>query len=310
MAAIKACFNCKICDNVFIEPVILPCGNSICQSHVTFEEIFTCQICSLEHPIPKEGFIANKLIKDLITTKIHDNLSEKNNQQILNSFSLLENTIQEIEHLEKNPDDFITDFFAKLIHKIDLKREENKIDAEKHFQNVSSELNTLKDDQNLEKIVYYRCPLRKFSSYFTINELKVFKENTKTKKELAISYLENIDRKKEECVNEVESLYTQLLDEMTEKRNNCMKFSETKKLSVSIKTKIEKIKLNLDEFNQNLKQIFFTDELYDSIKQKTNDDRILLNNAIRDFKNELLLEKGFDLEKKEFEFPKFSKIIL
>lgn len=159
MANVRSCFTCKICESFFVDPVILPCGNSVCLSHTEEKELFNCQICSLEHTISIKDLIPNKFIEDLIATKIHENFPTKKHQQILNSFSLLEKVVKELENLENNPQVFISEFFDKLINKIDIKREEVKIEFEENFLSYLKELDTLKNDPKLKEIKFFNRKL-------------------------------------------------------------------------------------------------------------------------------------------------------
>ena len=53
----------KNCGKFFENPILLPCGNTICRNHIneqTSEKIsgkfFLCSLCDESHKIPDEGF--------------------------------------------------------------------------------------------------------------------------------------------------------------------------------------------------------------------------------------------------------------
>ena len=65
---------CPCCKNVYSEPVILPCGQSICKSHVkdsltskNNKQYFNCGMCKKEHEAGVDGsFPVNEKVDDLV----------------------------------------------------------------------------------------------------------------------------------------------------------------------------------------------------------------------------------------------------
>ena len=63
--------KCKNCNLIFENPITLPCGNTLCHSHLNdFNQKFICCFCHKEHLIPEDDFCVNKSILNII-----DNLS-------------------------------------------------------------------------------------------------------------------------------------------------------------------------------------------------------------------------------------------
>lgn len=66
---IKHLYNCSQCNQLLVEPVTIPCGYSVCKRHLdeqlsrktNEESTFQCGICLVEHCVPREGFVINKL---------------------------------------------------------------------------------------------------------------------------------------------------------------------------------------------------------------------------------------------------------
>ena len=75
-------FECEICNEIFEQPILLPCGKTICNKHVsdmtnTSKRIKTevsderkvkihCSLCHCDHIQPIDGFEIDKSIEKLI----------------------------------------------------------------------------------------------------------------------------------------------------------------------------------------------------------------------------------------------------
>ena len=65
---VKNLFNCEQCSQLLVDQVTLPCGSSVCKSHLdeliekTTKETskFECELCKEKHYIPEKGFFVNK----------------------------------------------------------------------------------------------------------------------------------------------------------------------------------------------------------------------------------------------------------
>lgn len=62
-------FNCKLCSKLFVDPVTISCGNTICLSHLkgyTSQKTFDCKCCDKQYTVPNEGgFAINIFIQSL-----------------------------------------------------------------------------------------------------------------------------------------------------------------------------------------------------------------------------------------------------
>ena len=58
--------ECLMCKNKFEQPVLLPCGHTVCKKHSTLNNQISCAECDQTHEIPKKGFPENKLADRLI----------------------------------------------------------------------------------------------------------------------------------------------------------------------------------------------------------------------------------------------------
>jgi len=137
-------FNCKVCKGVLVDPIILPCGETVCKMHT--DEIIKgeCMSCSEIHKAPQNGFPSNKFAKnqlDLKVNKISLNFSQfKKYSQIIQD---LNENLNETETIQKDPDNYIFEYFGELKRQVDLRRE-----------TLIEDINTYSDEliQKIEKL--------------------------------------------------------------------------------------------------------------------------------------------------------------
>ena len=144
---INALFNCKICKNVLVDPILLPCGETVCKVHQDKVSKGKCMSCSGTHTAPKEGFPENRIVKnqlDLGANKICLNVSQFNdyNKIIQN----LNNNLKEIEAIRKDPKNYIGEYFGELTRQVDLRRETLIEDIHKYSDELIQKIEKLKQD--------------------------------------------------------------------------------------------------------------------------------------------------------------------
>ena len=108
------------CKLILENPIVLPCGYSLCQKHLEqFEQNFKCCFCTKQHQIPEDGFSISKTIDSMINSYFELNPLKK---EIIESFLRLSESIKEYEDI--NPNVYIYDYFAQIRNVVDLHREE------------------------------------------------------------------------------------------------------------------------------------------------------------------------------------------
>jgi hypothetical protein len=121
--------TCKFCQKYFLTPVILPCGNNVCQEHVnqnikinenTKKKEYECNLCQNNHKIPKNGFIINEPYIQMINNNLHLDERAKLAKKVFNDLDTLK---KDIDLIVKDPENFIYSTFSKEKNKIDSKRE-------------------------------------------------------------------------------------------------------------------------------------------------------------------------------------------
>ena len=102
-------FKCGFCSKIYVEPVSLPCGQIICRSHVTPEK---CSFCFEIHPMPKSGFPPNKPAHKLLASQLDMwDIVISIFGDCKNKILELKAGLRDVEMIQKDPDNFISDHF-------------------------------------------------------------------------------------------------------------------------------------------------------------------------------------------------------
>jgi len=140
-------FNCKLCQSVLVDPIILPCGETVCKAHTDEISKGKCMSCSGTHIVPKEGFLENRIVKhqlDLEINKINLNFSQfKDYNKIIKD---LNKNLNEIETIQKDPENYISEYFGELTRQVDLRRETLIEDIHRYSDELVQKIEKLKQD--------------------------------------------------------------------------------------------------------------------------------------------------------------------
>jgi hypothetical protein len=121
------------------DPVVIPCGKFICKTHLDSlmtnksndKGNFICEICQEQHLVPKNGFMVNNRLQDLLKVEIND---LKFDDPIFDECKLeveeAKENMSKVQELEKKTEMYIYDYFEDIKREIDLRREglKQKID--------------------------------------------------------------------------------------------------------------------------------------------------------------------------------------
>jgi hypothetical protein len=146
MEILRKSISCKICKSILNKPVILPCGQSICQQHVDEQKRdkqLNCQLCLSGHQIPEDGgFIRNQAIEEQIKASIHCLDFGEEYKNASESVARLAQVFDSLKVLKNDPYSLLDDFLSALKNQIDLKREEMKMSiderADEQLSGISS----------------------------------------------------------------------------------------------------------------------------------------------------------------------------
>ncbi len=95
--------KCKICKSILDDPVLIPCGESVCACHITTGEFLksrhsdVCLICEQIHQAPIEGYSKNRTLDLVIDIIIEINDEEVIKEKSYSNFPkpfLIENAAQ------------------------------------------------------------------------------------------------------------------------------------------------------------------------------------------------------------------------
>lgn len=148
MEKLSNAIKCANCSSILDSPVLLPCGHSICKSHVIGTNSFiVCSKCESKHKIPKVGFLDNKSLAEIIAIQIQKiSLGPK--------YENAKNNSESLKSLIKNFDAVLTDYPTNK-----MKREVEEIEDLKNQIFLKREELKLKIDQEIDNMV------KKFDEY-------------------------------------------------------------------------------------------------------------------------------------------------
>jgi hypothetical protein len=134
---VKTLFDCSLCNQLLVDPVTIPCGNSICKKHLpdevlvegsnNSEKSFKCGICQVEHAVPKEGIVVSILIQNALDVKFNTLKHNPVYEECKNVIIEAQSNLTQLEVLDKDPESFIYEYFEDIKRKVDLRRETLKL---------------------------------------------------------------------------------------------------------------------------------------------------------------------------------------
>ena len=194
--------KCDLCNNLLVEPVTIPCGNTLCKSHIDklisyHENILKCVLCNKKHSVPDDGFIVNRRIQNAL-------MIELNKKEITTVYTECKQNIEKateqvvkIELLAKDPANYINEHFNGIKSNVNLRRENLKVEIDKYADGLleSLERNRLsclelsKENFELRKSIEDA----KMKLNGLINELEIFEINNFTKDKFEDIKINSID---------------------------------------------------------------------------------------------------------------------
>jgi hypothetical protein len=119
--------KCRLCKCHLTAPVLLPCCHSVCKKHQHESKTIVCLECNIEHEVPSEGFAENKDLALIISTGIFAFDLGPKHKNAVESCNKMNELIEEVEQLVKDPINYIYEQIGDLKRRIDLAREEFKL---------------------------------------------------------------------------------------------------------------------------------------------------------------------------------------
>ena len=147
----KRLLECDLCNDVILDPVTLPCDNTICRSHLdklltdasNEKNTFLCLVCHKEHIIPKKGFIVNNRIQKLLTLDLNIMKASPLFDECIKEIENAKENVLKVEELQKNGEMYIYDYFENIKRQVDIRREDLKLKIDNFSDEIikSVELN-------------------------------------------------------------------------------------------------------------------------------------------------------------------------
>ena len=130
--------NCTKCESIIAQPVVLPCGHSICKYHVDKSEKsgvgdrkIGCEHCEKRFEIRVEGFARNRALENLLEKKIEwIDLGDEYNSAF-DKCKLFSDLLEQLNLMNNDPETRIHSVISDLRNKVDLRREELKDEIDK-----------------------------------------------------------------------------------------------------------------------------------------------------------------------------------
>jgi len=139
--------NCQFCSCIFTDPIVLPCGETVCQVHT--EEICAskCIFCQKKHTAPQHGFPSNKVLKNQLELEANKlNLIFSQFSDFKRLLADMNKRYQEIEQLSQDPESFISDYFTELTRQVDLRKENLIEDIGQYSYELIQKIDSLKKE--------------------------------------------------------------------------------------------------------------------------------------------------------------------
>jgi hypothetical protein len=125
MDVIEDCLKCTECKFLLEQPVLLPCGDFICQKHVKLDsKEHYCSVCDRQVALPDEGLPISKALVKIINSRIKNANFHIEYGDALWSFRKLQNALEEFTHVRSDPFYYINTSLDQLQNHTDLLREE------------------------------------------------------------------------------------------------------------------------------------------------------------------------------------------
>ena len=199
------------CNKYFKEPIILPCGSSMCKEHLENLQInenkkkrknlksnFKCSSCKKNHDLFKE-YETNISLLDLIAK--HDLLvSEPHRIDLKESLEEIQDSLNKFNLLQNDPNNYIYESIGEQKRLVDLQREKLKLQIDEISDNLIQKLDEIKN-KSLEKMK-------------TIKKIDIDEKKLKTEKMLQDvirnpnldDIFDDIDHLKQETARDIWSL--------------------------------------------------------------------------------------------------------
>lgn len=114
--------KCKVCQSTFKEPVLLPCYETVCQKDLALEAgkySIQCTFCGDEHVANEsKGFPVDKRTQDFLNLYFDQLIHGAEYKSGKDCIEDMNAKFKEVETLEKDPQNYIYEYFLELKTKV------------------------------------------------------------------------------------------------------------------------------------------------------------------------------------------------
>lgn len=142
---INDAIKCSNCKERLKSPVLMPCGHSICNHHVT-EPPILCLKCNAFFGIPLNGFPIGKSLEILLELNIEYINLGKDYFSISDNCKLFGDLLDRFDKIKNDPETRIKEEISEIKNKVDLRREELKQEIDKESLEMIEKLDDFEKD--------------------------------------------------------------------------------------------------------------------------------------------------------------------
>jgi chromosome segregation ATPase len=107
---------------------------------------FECELCKEKHCIPEKGFAINNRIQNGLNIKLSTLKLNPVYEECKTEINEARMNIQMIENLDKDPENFIFEYFEKLKRQVDLRREKLKLELDNYSDEIIQSIESAKEN--------------------------------------------------------------------------------------------------------------------------------------------------------------------
>ena len=140
-ASLRKNVTCRVCLSIFVEPIILPCGNTICKSHYTGFNKRECAFCKHAHDLLLSGLVVNESFNKIIASDLYLNEEEtKFKESFCKKLGKTTTLFKELKAKEADTEALCHNHFGALIENIEVQKEELKLRLDKFGEKLKEQV--------------------------------------------------------------------------------------------------------------------------------------------------------------------------
>lgn len=279
--------KCQLCKKPVNVPFKSPCLASICKVHVGKTNTIDCKSCNSTHA--SKDYVNNGELNGLIIT-----------------LGCIKGSYSRFDMLKEKPLEFIDLYIEELRNKIDLKREEIKLELDVNAKKIFEELSILEKNKFQDSLLF-KQDVKRFLieiQYFLkdSSELDVDYESVNLMSQVTQLTNERINQKLEELKCQMDDSCINIISDLDNYRDTCIESLSSNQIFIDrVSDKLNSYK---EEIAGSCEQ--FTCTSFSSVKTTNNVLSRVMRNIHKDLlilRNTILLNRGFEFERKQFNYP-------